>query len=411
MRISSLQSFNQGVNGIKNVSEQSYKTQNQISTGKRVLTPSDDPVASTRIVQLNQEQSIRDQHMANIDRVAGRLDLEDAQLGAMNDILTRVRELTIQAGNGAYTKIDREAIAVEIEQRLEELADLMNSKDAGGEYIFSGFKGQTQPFVKNDSGAYVYQGDEGRRYVSIANGANVAVSDSGKSVFEDVVSAENTFYTTAGINNTSNPPATISQGIVVDQEAYDAFYPDDMLVTFYTSARGLEYRVSSKADGRVLADGAANPNAYGSGAGITVNGISFTINGTPTVTDSFSVESSPKQGLLTTIGKLVEGLRTLDNDQPEALQHMLDTSLSNLDNAETRLLQVRADVGARMNTLDSTKALHEQLEVASKGILSDLQDLDYAEAVSRLQFETFILQAAQQSYIKVQNLSLFNFLG
>ena len=411
MRISTLQSYTQGVNGIKNASEQSFKTQNQLSIGKRVLTPSDDPVASTRIVQLNQAQAIRDQYKSNIGRVSGRLDLEDAQLGAMNEIITRVRELTIQAGNGAYTKSDREAIAVEMEQRLDELADLMNSKDAGGEYIFSGFKGQTEPFVKNDGGAYVYQGDEGRRYVTIAEGATVAVSDSGKSAFENVVSAENTFYTKAGVNNTSNPPATISQGIVVDQDAYDAFYPDDMAVTFYASARGLEYLVSSKTDGRVLADGASNANAYGSGESITVSGISFTINGTPAVTDSFSVESSSKQGLLTTIGKLVEGLRTLDNDNPDALQHMLDTSLGNLDNAETRLLQVRADVGARMNTLDSTLALHEQLQVASDSILSDLQDLDFAEATSRLQFQTFILEAAQQSYIKVQNLSLFNFLG
>jgi len=411
MRISTLQSYTQGVNGIKNASEQSFKTQNQISLGKRVLTPSDDPVASTRIVQLNQDQAIRDQYKSNISRVSGRLDLEDAQLGAMNDIITRVRELTIQAGNGAYTKSDREAIAVEIDQRLAELGDLMNSKDAGGEYIFSGFKGQTEPFVKNDSGAYVYQGDEGRRYVTIADGAAVAVSDSGKSAFENVDSTENTFYTKAGVNNTSNPPATISQGIIVDQKAYDAFYPDDMDVTFYNSVRGLEYRVASKTDGRVLADGASNATAYTSGSSITVNGVSFTVNGTPAVTDSFSVESSGKQGLLTTIGKLVEGLRTLDNDNPDALQHMLDTTLGNLDNAESRLLQVRADVGARMNTLDSTLSLHEQLQVTSDSILSDLQDLDYSEAVSRLQFQTFILQAAQQSYMKVQNLSLFNFLG
>jgi len=410
MRISTLQSINQGINSMRDVSEQSLKTQNQISSNKRVLTPSDDPVASTRILQLNQDQAIRDQYKDNVGRVDGRLNLEEAQLTSVGEVIDKIRELTLTANNGAYTLADRKSIADEIEQRVAELASLMNSKDAGGEYIFSGFKGETQPFVKNEGGGYDYMGDEGRRYVSIASSSTIATNDSGKSVFVDVDSVHNTFYTGAGINNTSSPPATISQGVVVDQEAYDAFYPDDMVVSFYNSARGMEYQVTSKADGRVLADGAAEAHPYGSGAGISVNGASFFISGTPTTNDSFVVESSKKQGLLTTVGKLVEGLRTIGDDNPEALQTMLETSIGNLDNAQTRLLQVRADIGARMNTLDSTRGLHEQVDVTSAAILSDLQDLDYAEAVSRLKFETFVLEAAQQSYVKVQGLSLFNFL-
>jgi len=410
MRLSSLQTLTQGINGMRNVSEQSFKTQNQLSANKRILTPSDDPVASTRVLQLNQDQSIRDQYKDSIDRVQGRLDLEEAQLSAVGGVVDRIRELTITAGNGAYTLSDRKAIAVEVEQRLNELASLMNTKDANGEYIFSGFKGETQPFVKTDSGGYIYQGDEGRRYVSIAASATIATSDSGKSVFVDVDSARNTFYTAPGANNTAVPPATISQGVVGDQALYDAFYPDDMVVSFYTSGRGMEYRVSSKEDGRVLADGASNLRPFASGETISVNGVNFSINGTPATTDSFVVESAKKQSLLTTVGKLVEGLRTIGDDNPAALQNVLDTTIENLDNAQSRLSQVHSDVGARLNTLTSTKDLHEQVDVASKAILSDLQDLDYAEAMSRLKFQTFVLEAAQQSYIKVQNLSLFNFI-
>jgi len=411
MRISTLQSVNQGINSIRDVSEQSYKTQSQISSNKRVLTPSDDPVASTRILQLNQDQSIRDQYKSNINGVEGRLNLEEAQLTSVGSILDKIRELTLTAGNGAYTQKDRNSIADEVEQNLTQLASLMNSKDANGEYIFSGFKGETQPFVQNDAGGYDYKGDEGQRYVSIASSSSIATNDSGKSVFEDVNSAKNTFYTAAGANNTSSPPATISQGVVVDQKAYDAFYPDDMQVSFYSSSRGMEYRVTSKGDGRVLADGAADAHPYGSGAAISVNGVSFTISGTPAITDSFAVESSKKQGLLTTVGKLVEGLRTIGDDSPAALKDMLDSSLGNLDSAQSRLSQVRTEIGARLNALSDTKDLHETVDEASAGVLSNLQDLDYAEAVSKLQFQTFVLQAAQQSYVKVQGLSLFNFLN
>lgn len=410
MRISTLQAFNIGVNGITDVSKQSIKTQQQISSGTKILTPADDPVATARIMQLEQELATRDQYQKNIDSVKGRLELEDGVLSSIDSVLRRVRELTVQAGNGGYTIKDRTLIANELSVKIDELADLMNSRDAGGEYIFSGFKGQTQPFVKSDGGNYTYHGDNGQRLVSISPSTKVPINDTGNYLFVDIPAAKNTFYTYANPNNTSVPAAVMTQGFVVDQEKYDQFYPEDMLITFNDPNNivppGPNFTVTQKSDGRVI----QSNRPFNESQPITVSGVSVSIKGNPNQGDNFLIESSPKQNVLSTLGKLVDGLKTLDNSKPDAVDGLIKTTLQNIDNGQARLLEGRSQIGGRLNTLDTTKNMQEQQEVTSKKIISELKDLDYAEAASRLSFESFILQAAQQSYTKVANLSLFNFL-
>lgn len=410
MRISTLQAFNIGVNGITDVSKQNIKTQQQLSTGSKILTPADDPVATARILQLEQEQSTRTQYQKNIDSVKGRLELEDGVLSSIDSVIRRVRELTVQAGNGAYTKEDRSLIANEIEVRVGELADLMNTRDAGGEYIFSGFKGQTKPFIEADAGNYVYQGDSGQRMVSISPSTKLPINDTGNYLFVDIPAANNTFYTYANPNNTAEPAAVMTQGFVSDQEKYDAFYPEDIIITFNDPNAivppGPNYSVTQKSDGRSLVANAV----FNQGQPITIEGVTVTIQGTPNQDDSFLIESSPKQNVLSTLGKLIDGLNTLDNSNVGAVRGLIDSTLANIDNGQGRLLEGRSNIGGRLNTLDSTKSMQEQQDITSKKILSELKDLDYAEAASRLSFESFILQAAQQSYTKIANLSLFQFL-
>lgn len=416
MRISSIQAFRTGVEGMTDLSDQSVKTQSQISSGRRVQTPSDDPVASARILQLNQDKAQRGQFISNIDDASGRLELEEAYLQSVNNVIIRVRELTIQAGDGAYTIEDRKAIANELEVRLQELADLMNSRDANGAYMFAGFKGDTKPFVKTDGNNYVYQGDEGQRFVNVSSSTTIAASDSGKTLFVDIPSAENSFYTKASPGNSAIPPAVITQGLIVDQQAYDAFYPEDMIITFNDPAdmtalippqpAQLNYTIRQKSDGRPVLENVP----FTSGDHISVKGVDVAIKGTPNVGDRFTIESTEKQSLLTTVGRLIDGLRQFDNSQQSSLDDLISSSLQNLDNAQTSVLQVESQIGARLNTVDSVRGLLEQVEITSQEILSELQDLDYAEAVSRLSFETFVLEASQQSYVKVAGLSLFNFI-
>ena len=144
MRVSTQQLFSRGINAMNDVNAQLQKTQLQMSTGKKVLTPADDPVASTRILQLNQELALNEQYQRNILSVENSLNLEDDLLGSINDVVQRIRELTINAGNGALNSTDLTYIAAEIGERLEQLAGMMNSQDASGEFVFGGFQGKEE---------------------------------------------------------------------------------------------------------------------------------------------------------------------------------------------------------------------------------------------------------------------------
>jgi len=403
MRISTQQVFGRGLESMQDVNSQLQKTQAQISSGKRILTPADDPVASARILQLNQELALNQQYQTNIDMAENRLTLQDGILGSVNDVLLRVRELTTQAGNGILSADDKVTIAAELRERVEQLAGIMNSKDASGEYLFAGFQGRQEPFVKDVSGHYVYQGDEGQRYVQVDKSVTVATSENGKSLFVDVPSARPTFHTRASTTNTAVPPATITTGQIVDRDEFEAIYPDRLVVQFdatggYSVRRASENSVSLTAA------------TFTPGETISVHGIEFEIDGQPAPGDSFFVETSPKQGLISTVEKLIYGLENpLPGEEGQAVfSTLVADTLENLHNAETAVLDTRGRIGARLNVIDTTKSLHADVAVLSKEVLSELRDLDYAEAVSRMSMESFVLQAAQQTYTRVTGLSLFD---
>ncbi|MGI9288319.1 MAG: flagellar hook-associated protein FlgL, partial [Pseudomonadales bacterium] len=251
-----------------------------------------------------------------------------------------------------------------------------------------------------------FVGDEGQRFVKVSATTTLASNNSGKALFMDVPSANNTFTTQPHTQNTAQPLAAISAKAVIDQAAYDSFYPEDLRVEFNNPPT--TFNIVQKSDGATL----VTIQPYQSGDDIEVAGLQFSISGAPAAGDRFFIESSAKQSLFKTVGDLITGLETLDDSvaSNEPRQALLAASLDNLDNAHDTMLKVRTSIGARLNVAESTAAMHEDLELLSQKVLSEERDLDYADAISRLSFQSFVLEAAQQSFARVSNLSLFNFL-
>src|SRR5690625_4066800 len=191
MRMSLLQSFNQGLRSMLRVESQQAQTQNQISTGRRVLQPSDDPLAAARILQLEREQSRLDQFQRNIDGVESSLMLQDTHLDAVETLLVRVRELAVQAGGGSLSQAERQGLSAELETRLEELVNLANSRNPMEEYVFGGYQGSQPRFVAatDGSGLHQYRGDDGQRLVQVASSTRVATGDSGQQIFVSIPAA------------------------------------------------------------------------------------------------------------------------------------------------------------------------------------------------------------------------------
>ena len=410
MRIATLQSFNTGLNGILDNQSSVNKTQQQVSSGRRVLTPADDPIAATKILQLQQDQALRDQYDRNMTAADNRLKLEDATLGSITDNLTRLKELTVKAGGGTLTITDRQAIAAEVYQIQEGLVDLFNTRDANGEYVFAGFKGGNAPFVKNDSGRYDYKGDEGQRFLTIGASTNVATGDNGKSLFVDVEAAKNTF--TAELNPLNKGTMRISPGFVIDEDKYAEFYPNDLIITFNPESAvtpsGPNYTVRRASDNRIV-EGMSN-QAYSPGSDVVVAGITITLNGDPEPGDEVLANSTPKQSITDTIFRLTAGLNTLEDNvvDSETLDILIEDTLTNLAFAQSSVSEIRSQVGARLNVVENTRNLSADVGLVNKEVLSKLSDVDFAEAVSRLSLQSFLLEAAQQSYTTISRLSLFN---
>ncbi len=208
----------------------------------------------------------------------------------------------------------------------------------------------------------------------------------------------------------SAPSATISAGHITDVAAFRSTFTGptatfQISITGFTAPDQYSYDVLD-GGGATVASG-----SYTDGERLTFGGAEFRIVG-GAVGDTFQLSAPSSQGMLDTVARLANGLSTLGDSAEDLLrlQELIAETLSNLENAEDNVGIVRAQVGARLNTLDSTREMHAGTELVSNKVMSEVRDLDYAEAITRLTMENTILQAAQQSFAKISQLSLFNFL-
>lgn len=420
MRISTLQAFNNGVSGLQRNYANATRTQEQISTGNRILTPADDPVASVRLLQLEQQQSVLGQYNANLTAAKNSLTQEEVTLNSANTILQRVRELALQAGNGALSSEDRKSIAAELSEREDELLSLMNTRNARGEYLFSGFQGKTQPFVRTAEGGYEYKGDEGQRKLQIASSLNIPISDSGKAIFENVVDA-------GRLQASSVTPATsalkVSAPLIQDEVAFagsEPFPNEGVTAYFYSDKDYVLYDSSylpdpfppvvfDADDALILHKGSLDADPSKSDS-LVFRGVAFSFDGVATGGERLTITPKPnaqKQGILNTIANLRQSLQdstTTNNGVRDAVA----VALTNLDHGMISIDAARGNIGARLNVIETTQTDNEDVTLVNKAVQAELRELDYAEALSRLSFQTIILEAAQQSYVKISGLNLFN---
>ncbi len=419
MRISTLHIYNLANNSMADANRELVTTQEQLSTGKRVLSAADDPVAATRIQQINDNLASIDQYKKNITFAENNLAIEETALSSTTNLLQRVEELAIQAGNTAVlSESEYNALAAEVDSRIDELVGLANTRNANGDYIFSGYQSQTPPFVGDSANGYRFVGDEGTMSIKVDNNTFVDASNSGKSIFSDIPSSLNTVVTSANPNNRSVPAISISIGEVVDQQAYDAFYPEDIAITFNEdstlSPPVKNFTVTERSTGKIIEENVP----YVAGETLVYHGVSVNITGNPASADvannltgdQLFIDSSNTQDVISTLIRFRDAMQGFDGSQAsrDVIASNVEATLSHLSQTEDSIGQVVTSIGARLNTLESVAEQHLDTELISNTILSDLQDLDYAEAASRLSAQTLILQAAQASFLRISELSLVN---
>jgi len=396
-RISTAGQHNAALQAILERNSQLVKTQNQIATGKRINNPADDPAGAVRALDLDKALAEADQWSRNSDAATNRLSFEEQTLSDINTLLQNVRDITVQGANATVDAGSRADLAQQVQSRLDDLLAIANRKDANGEYLFSGYQTLTQPFNRNGTSVQ-YAGDQGVRLVQTSSTQKVADGHSGYEVFLQVDEANGTFVTGANAANAGS--GVITSGTVSNPGAW----VKGNYTLQFTTATDYEIRDSSNT--------LVSSGTYTSGNAITFNGAQFEITGTPAVGDRFSIDTSTTEDMFTTLQILVTTLKQSNVTPAERAQFdtQMGATLTQLDQALDHVNSVRSEVGSRLNEIDETAESRDAQNVDRNKSLSDIRDLDYAQAVTQLNLQLAGLQAAQSSYTKIAQLSLFDYL-
>lgn len=374
-------------------------TRERIASGQRILSASEDPAATERLVRLRQSEAEFTQFDANGARVAERLTIAEETLANVTDVLQRVRELSISAANAGLTDVDRRAIATELEGAQATLMDLANTRDPDGQALFAGTLGDAQPFTRL-GGTVRYGGDEGVRRVRVGPDATVADAINGADVFLRARAGNGTFVTDAVATNSGT--GVIDGGTVVS-----AFVRDDYRIEFFDGASGLEWRVLDGGGAQV----ATGP--YESGGAIEFAGARVIVSGEPAPTDAFEVAPAGPLGVFEAVDALIDVVRRSVDGTAESVLRDGDLAAAqrDVDAVFSHVLDVRATIGARSQLVDVQRDVVGDLLLGARGAISELADVDIVEAVVTLEARATSLEAAQRAFARLQGLSLFRFLS
>ncbi len=372
------------------------KTQLQLSTGKRIVTPSDDPVGSVKVVDLKGAIGRVEQYQTNADNARSRLKQEESVLFGITNLLQRAHVLGVQGNNTAVLSADdTQAIADEITLLVDELEALANTRDASGEYIFAGYKSGTKPFTRTAADTYTYSGDQGQRQLQISADRTIADGDHGFDLFMDVDTGP--WASVTGVAATSF--AAIADGDLTI---------NGISVGAIPAAADAAERASQIVDAvNAISD---STNVYAE----LDTGTTVTLTSSDDDID-IAAASAAATGLTTGTTAATTGTRNIFETMLQMASALeshdhLDRYLNDIIEAMDHVSDIHSSVGARLNAIDEQNEVNADIQLALETHLSDVEDLDYTEAISRFNQQTIALQAAQQAYVKVQGLSLFNYI-
>ena len=373
-------------------------TQNQISTGLQFSEASQNPSAATQSLTLEASVDQTAQYGTNSNLAQSRLSIEESTLGNITNLLQQVRNLAVQAANASQTPETRATIAAQVQQDLSSLLQLANTQDGSGQYIFAGTATGAAPFSQA-SGTFTYSGNQTQRQVQIGNNRLVADGDTGTRVFEQVRNGNGTFVVSTNPANAGTAIAAANS--VTDPVAWAAGSPPYTLT--FTAPGTYQITDSTAA---VVQGG-----SYTDGQTLSFNGAQLTLSGTPATNDTFTIAKSANQNLFTTLQNLITTLTSINVTGGQApVVNGINRAIEAIDQGTTQIANVRADVGSRLSAMSDQSFTNSNLTLQLKSTLSSLRDLDYASAVTTLNLQLVGLQAAQASFVKMQNLSLFNYI-
>lgn len=403
MRVTTNMTYQSSMRALQKASERLDKASEQMTTGDKFSTAGEDPTGMAQKLSLSSKITAFQQYSTNGSLLDSSLTLEGTILDSVTTNLQSAYTLTQKSVNGAMSAADKKSIASELEQLQTQLYDLMNSKNADGEYIFGGNQSQTQPFVKNDAGDYEFKGDTGQRMIQVAPSVQIAANDSGLSVFQQVATRRTLSATTAtdlaiGVSSQSEFDSFF-------RNQYDFTTPANNQYTISTTAGPDKYQITGN-------NGYSQSGDYIPGETIDFNGVSLTMTAAAGSgpAQQFTLDAPTNDNVLNSLNKMIEALKNSSALTEEEWTSTVANVQTHINNTLDRVGITQGAVGGRQNNLDQVLTSNASLEVIATEARANVAEIDIYEAISNVSQQENALTMAQQAFSKVHSSTLFDYL-
>ena len=307
MKISTTLYFDRATQQLGDVQGELAKTQEQLSTGKQIVKPSDAPDKASLVTRLDSELARQASYQNTLKSVNTRLQAEETVLKNTTDVMVRMKELATQAASDTLSSADRQSIALEISSLKEQVLSLANTQDTNGNYLFSGSRVGSPAFSKDAKGQVVYQGDESRMKVAVGDNRRMNLNMPGSDAFTKVI----------------------------------------------------------------------RDDGIGGKVGV---------------------------GFFQVIDDLANAVKNSDHTKIQA-------GISEIDTLQQGVSDAVAQIGTDMNVVDMQNSVLDEITLRLKTTKSDAEDLDYTSAITKMNKDQLALEAAQSSFAKISQLSLFKYMN
>lgn len=403
MRVTTNMTYQSSMRALQKASERLDKASEQMTTGDKFATAGEDPTGMAQKLSLSSKITAFQQYSTNGSLLDSSLTLEGTILDSVTTNLQSAYTLTQKSVNGAMSAADKKSIASELEQLQTQLYDLMNSKNADGEYIFGGNQSQTQPFVKNDAGDYEFKGDTGQRMIQVAPSVQIAANDSGLSVFQQVATRRTVSAATAtdlaiGVSSQSEFDSFF-------RNQYDFTTPANNQYTISTTASPDQYQITGN-------NGYTQSGDYIPGEAINFNGVALTMTAVAGSgpAQQFNLDAPTNDNVLNSLNTMIDKLKNSSSLTDEEWASTVANVQTHINNTLDRVGITQGAIGGRQNNLEQIIDSNSALETITAEARANVSEIDLYEAISNVSLQENALTMAQQAFAKVNTSTLFDYL-
>lgn len=416
MTISTSLFFSRGVDLMSKSQTDLAKLQEKVASGKELVRPSDGVDLALNISRLKSSIAKLDSYKDSLNAVNDRLRIEESYMTGTSDVLRQIKTLTIQGANASMSLSDKNVIATQIDELINELVNQANGADVNGNFLFAGTRVATRPYQLDDSGIFRYQGDQVNTSVDFSSTRQTVIGRSGPDVFQSVFTGEMLnvvpgIYDVAltGSVEEGDVFSVSLDGVTYDYTAESGDSAETVLEAIQTEietaiAAGTHESITlSVVDDTMTIT--AEDGYERRIIGTTVNAVDGIESQGLTVTETQTPDPGTPEKIefFQSLQELTDLLRAGDQ---QSVQSKLDEVDQMIDQATLGL----ADIGVEMSTIDAQIGINEDLKLGLQMALSGKEDLDYAAAITKMQAQMLSLEAAQSSFAKISQLTLFDYI-